>query len=1167
MSELVKIEKNKAGLEDLTFGTEVETQSRNGVSVPVTQINAQNMPFDASRNLQTALDTDYPAVEVVATDIDNVNTTATNINDVRNFALVYQVSATEPTQRSDTTPLQAGDLWFDTVAEGLKKYNGSIYVDTTADAIATAAMEFTNKTMDSITNTIHADVVHLEIQALEDLVRGDVVTVDGASDTTMKVRKRNSLTEPASAIIEVDVLTGNTATAISTGIMKNLDNDGVANDGVAWAVKDILYPNTAGGLTKTPVIANGYYNQPVAYVVKANPSKVTLQVNFHSGHDLANLVAYDNTNSELVATNVQDALDEVNQYSASQLATSVQQSGTNTITNTITTLGYDGVTYTGQTSSSNATYQNGVGGVFDQATDTLLLGHFYWNATAGTLTATVETATGTTTVDVPASEGYLNTGIKSIDFTVNGNGTGYYNDRTTPEVGELFTVRVGSDHPDLGQDLGFGIVANGDEALLRGYSECLGNISEVHIKARNGIEHNNVCNGLMGVGNRIETDTTIAETFDATTLTAFNSNGASLGADTLEKGFNKLNETYILYQELFTHIKWSKTNQGKNYLEAFNPVTGEGIELYEGSGLAGHSIPHSAGKNLDLSIVKNLTSTADWMVNTLMGEDGATLGWLNKTDTMSRAEWASSSDVVFTVLSQGTADQSNTINHLYSMSYKTKSTTWGIETFIGKGAVNFIETRDINGDIQQPVEVIVKRTDSIGGWALNHSKQTHALFLNLSSAEQTISDYDVVIVPNGFRIDTTNAQLNAIGGQYTALVRYDTNKDGGGSYFPKPVDNDEVADNSVINILDGNFGICKGKGANGFIHNFEAFIGDLPLALFAGATDGKKWVYYTEGGTWGYKDLKPSNGMYNKQFADDNRLVFQDGVYRETSGSELLVDGSSNYIGDFNQANGALVAPYTAWVARQGDEQIEVASNRLAITNGATGFGGIKKTFSTEIGEKYIIDATLEAGTASMAILIGGVEITSRYEYLATSTATEVIVTINSATLGHYAYCDDITLFKKQPTLSTVVPNISLIRNPIMVASETPQYIDYIDELAKNVVDDLVVLENAEFKGDVTIRGGFDLEQKWQDVKSERVAEVVYINDTGKPIELYISVGGTNTTTAYLEVDGLNRQSFNQQLSATAFPFRESVTIPNNSEYVLRGTGTILIWHELRKGK
>lgn len=55
MTQRINVERNQAGLEDILFGTGAEVQSRAGKDVVVTKINAQNMPFDESRNLAQAL--------------------------------------------------------------------------------------------------------------------------------------------------------------------------------------------------------------------------------------------------------------------------------------------------------------------------------------------------------------------------------------------------------------------------------------------------------------------------------------------------------------------------------------------------------------------------------------------------------------------------------------------------------------------------------------------------------------------------------------------------------------------------------------------------------------------------------------------------------------------------------------------------------------------------------------------------------------------------------------------------------------------------------------------------------------------------------------------------------------------------------------------------------
>lgn len=59
-----------------------------------------------------------------------VSTVATNVADITNFADVYQGGqASDPTQRADTTALQAGDLYFNTSTNTMRVYDGAAWDD------------------------------------------------------------------------------------------------------------------------------------------------------------------------------------------------------------------------------------------------------------------------------------------------------------------------------------------------------------------------------------------------------------------------------------------------------------------------------------------------------------------------------------------------------------------------------------------------------------------------------------------------------------------------------------------------------------------------------------------------------------------------------------------------------------------------------------------------------------------------------------------------------------------------------------------------------------------------------------------------------------------------------------------------------------------------------
>ena len=63
-------------------------------------------------------------VTTVAGSIAAVQTAATNVVDINNFADLYQIGPNAPTTRYDNTALVAGDLWFDTLSQVIKAWDG-----------------------------------------------------------------------------------------------------------------------------------------------------------------------------------------------------------------------------------------------------------------------------------------------------------------------------------------------------------------------------------------------------------------------------------------------------------------------------------------------------------------------------------------------------------------------------------------------------------------------------------------------------------------------------------------------------------------------------------------------------------------------------------------------------------------------------------------------------------------------------------------------------------------------------------------------------------------------------------------------------------------------------------------------------------------------------------
>ena len=66
-------------------------------------------------------------VATVANNITNIVNAGINVADINNFADLYIISSSEPTQRNDGTSLQEGDLWYDSSNDNLLVYTGSAF--------------------------------------------------------------------------------------------------------------------------------------------------------------------------------------------------------------------------------------------------------------------------------------------------------------------------------------------------------------------------------------------------------------------------------------------------------------------------------------------------------------------------------------------------------------------------------------------------------------------------------------------------------------------------------------------------------------------------------------------------------------------------------------------------------------------------------------------------------------------------------------------------------------------------------------------------------------------------------------------------------------------------------------------------------------------------------
>ena len=98
-------------------------------------------------------------------------------------------------------------------------------------------------------------------------------------------------------------------------------------------------------------------------------------------------------------------------------------------------------------------------------------------------------------------------------------------------------------------------------------------------------------------------------------------------------------------------------------------------------------------------------------------------------------------------------------------------------------------------------------------------------------------------------------------------------------------------------------------------------------------------------------------------------------------------------------------------------------------------------------------------------------------------------------------------------------------------------------------------------KLDKTNALGFN--QSWQNVSSSRQSGVTYQNNTGKPIQVIISVFSTNSVESnVLKVGGITL--FDGDLGTGGMVSIQSFIVPNGASYIFTTTAQIRSWSELR---
>ena len=290
----------------------------------------------------------------------------------------------------------------------------------------------------------------------------------------------------------------------------------------------------------------------------------------------------------------------------------------------------------------------------------------------------------------------------------------------------------------------------------------------VWLKGRNNANNHNLNDTVRGVNKQVYADLNNAETTATTHLTAFDSDGFTLGNDGAVNGNS---DTYVSYNWLAGGSASSNGTGDITSSVSVNTTAGFSIVSYTGNGSATQTVGHGLGAVPKLMIFKRRSTSSDWIV--YHNKRGATKYIsLNSTGAGSAYEPyfgdTEPTSSVFTVDTAGDINGSGETFIAYCFAEKQGFSKFGIYRGNGSSTGPYVHCGF------KPAWVLQKNVSATQGWQLQDNKRNGfngANKLLQPHTSQTESDVNRIdILSNGFRVITTDAGQNTNGSDYIYIA-------------------------------------------------------------------------------------------------------------------------------------------------------------------------------------------------------------------------------------------------------------------------------------------------------------------------------------------------------------------------------------------------------------
>ena len=285
-------------------------------------------------------------------------------------------------------------------------------------------------------------------------------------------------------------------------------------------------------------------------------------------------------------------------------------------------------------------------------------------------------------------------------------------------------------------------------------------------KLRSGSNSHRLFDAVRGVEKALYSNLTNIEATETGTLTAFNSNGFSLGTSTET---NTNGSTYVAWQWNAGGSTVTDTSGTISSQVRANTTSGFSIVTYTGTG-ANATVGHGLGATPAMIIVKNRDSGAigGAVYHTSMGATKYLKLFQTTTGTDQEATdntaWNGSSPTFNTnVFSVGSLNRTNSSQQMVAYCFAPVIGYSAFGSYTGNASADgpfvYLGFR--------PAYVLIKRSSATEAWCVMDSKRegynvdNDPLFANLANAEGTQDFLD--LLSNGFKLRSTDTGVNGSG--------------------------------------------------------------------------------------------------------------------------------------------------------------------------------------------------------------------------------------------------------------------------------------------------------------------------------------------------------------------------------------------------------------------